>query len=194
MSSAFSPGFGPKEGKLGTVTGSGTALPIWWAVPRVLAGTSMPLIHQERRERPASAPDAYSDDLQFLYRAGVRAIVCLLDLPSLAQIYSSAGFAVHMMPVTDGGSPTHEQFTAFVRFVDHQRSVGRPVVVHCVAGRGRTGTVIAGYLIAQGYTLDAALAHVRSLQPLAVETPQQLHFLRNIFSNDWPQPPTDAPW
>ena len=123
----------------------------------------MPLIHPERRERPASAPDAYSDDLKFLYGAGVRAIVCLLDFPSLAQIYSGAGFAVHMMPVTDGGSPTHEQFTDFVHFVEHQRSVGQPVVVHCVAGRGRTGTVIAGYLIAHGYTLDAVLAHVRSL-------------------------------
>jgi hypothetical protein len=167
---------------IGSVAGTRSALPIWWAIPEVLAGTSMPLLHQERRERPASAPDAYSDDLQFLYGAGVRAIVCLLDFPRLAQIYSNAGFAVHMMPVADGGSPTHEQFTAFVRFVDHQRWVRHPVVVHCVAGRGRTGTVIAGYLIAQGGTLDAALAHVRSLQPLAVETPQQLHFLRNIFS------------
>jgi protein tyrosine phosphatase (PTP) superfamily phosphohydrolase (DUF442 family) len=190
MSSAFSPEFGPKEVKPSTVAGSGTALPIWWAIPGVLAGASMPLLHQERREHLTSAPDAYSDDLQFLYRAGVRAIVCLLDFPSLAQIYSGAGFAVHVMPVTEGGSPTHEQFAAFVRFVDHQRSVGHPVVVHCVAGRGRTGTVIAGYHIAQGCTLDAALAHVRSLQPLAVETPQQLNFLRKIFSNDWPQPPT----
>src|SRR5438445_198291 len=87
------------------------SLPRRGAMPRVLAGSSMPLIHPERRERPASAPDAYSDDLKFLYGAGVRAIVCLLDFPSLAQIYSGAGFAVHMMPVTDGGSPTHEQFT-----------------------------------------------------------------------------------
>jgi len=140
----------------------------------------MPLLHPGRREQSASAPNAYSDDLQFLYRAGVRAIVCLLDFPSLAQIYSGAGFAVHSMLVADGGSPTLEQFTAFVGFVDYQRSIGHPVVVHCVAGRGRTGTVIAGYLIAQGYTFDVALAHVRSLQPLAVETPQQLHFLRNI--------------
>jgi protein-tyrosine phosphatase len=182
MPSAFSPKFGPKEVELGTVASSRTALPIWWAVPGVLGGTSMPLLHQERREHPASAFDAYLDDLQSLYCAGVRAIVCLLDLPSLAQTYSSAGFAVHLMPIADGGSPTHEQFTAFVRFVDHQRSVGHPVVVHCVAGRRRTGTVIAGYLIAQGYMLEAALAHVRFLQPLAVETPQQLHFLRNIFS------------
>jgi len=123
----------------------------------------MPLLSQERREHLASAPDAYSDDLQSLYRAGVRAIVCLLDFPNLAQIYSSAGFAVHIMPVRDGASPTREQFTDFVHFVEHQRSVGQPVVVHCVAGRGRTGTVIAGYLIAHGYTLDAVLAHVRSL-------------------------------
>lgn len=142
----------------------------------------MPLIHSERREKPESTLDAYPDDLPLLYRAGIRAIVCLLDFPHLAHIYSNAGFAVHMMPIADGGSPTREQFTSFLQFVEHQRSVGHPVVVHCVAGRGRTGTVLAGYLIAHGYTVEAALAHVRSQQREAVETPHQLNFLREVFS------------
>lgn len=163
---------------------SATALPLWWAVPDVLAGMSMPLLHPGRRENLESTIDAYSDDLSLLYSAGIRAIVCLLDFPHLAHIYSSAGFAVHIMPVPDGGCPTQEQFTSFLHFIDHQRSVGHPVAVHCVAGRGRTGTLIAGYLIANGYTLDSALARVRSLQSLAVETSQQLNFLREL-ANRW---------
>jgi hypothetical protein len=80
-------------------------LRLWWAIPGVLAGTSMPLLHRERHDYRKSALDAYRDDLPLLYRAGIRAIVCLLDFPSLAQIYSSAGFAVHMMPVADGDVP-----------------------------------------------------------------------------------------
>jgi len=81
-------------------------LRLWWAVPGVLAGTSIPLLHPERHDYPESALDAYRDDLPLLHRAGIRAILCLLDFPSLAQIYSSAGFAVHMMPVADGDVPT----------------------------------------------------------------------------------------
>jgi hypothetical protein len=88
-------------------------LPLWWAVPDVLAGMSMPLLHPERRENPESAIDACSDDLSLLYRASIRAIVCLLDFPHLPHIYSSAGFVVHMMPIADGGFPTKEQFTSF---------------------------------------------------------------------------------
>jgi Polymorphic toxin system, DSP-PTPase phosphatase len=157
-----------------------TPLPLWWVIPGVLGGTSMPLVHWVRHKCPGSPLDAYRDDLLLLHRAGIRAIVCLLDFPSLEHIYSSAGFAVHMMPVADGGAPTYEQFTDFLRFVEHQRSVGHAVVVHCVAGRGRTGTVVAGYLIARGYTVEAALARVRSLQPQAIETPQQMNFLRDL--------------
>jgi protein-tyrosine phosphatase len=104
----------------------------------------------------------------------------LLDFPNLANIYSSAGFAVHMMPVADGGVPTPEQFRGFMRFVECQRSVGHSVVVHCVGGRGRTGTVLAGYLISHGYTFDAALARVRSRQPRVVETPKQMNFLHDL--------------
>jgi atypical dual specificity phosphatase len=140
--------------------------PLWWAVPNVLAGTSMPL----------------AEDLLLLHRAGIRGIVCLLELPHLAEVYSSAGFAVHMLPLSDGSAPTPEQFRAFLQFMEHQRRVDHPVIVHCLAGRGRTGTVVAAYLIAHGYTVDGALAHIRSLQPLAVETPQQLKFLHDVSS------------
>jgi atypical dual specificity phosphatase len=172
---------------IGGSPGSTMALPLWWTVPDVLAGTSMPLLHPGRREKPESALDAYPDDLPLRYRAGTRAIVCLLDFPHLGHIYSSAGFAVHMIPVADGGCPTREQFASFLQFVDHQRSVGHPVAVHCTAGRGRTGTVIAGYLITKGYTLDAALAHVRARQHGAVETPQ-LNFLGDLANRYSPAP------
>jgi atypical dual specificity phosphatase len=40
-------------------------------------------------------------------------------------------------------------------------------------GYGRTGTVLAAYLIAEGATARQALAEVRRVRPGAVETPQQ---------------------
>jgi len=42
-----------------------------------------------------------------------------------------------------------EQASRFVQFVTEQRAAQRPVAVHCEAGLGRTGTMLAVYLIFQ---------------------------------------------
>jgi atypical dual specificity phosphatase len=47
------------------------------------------------------------------------------------------------------------------------------VAVHCAAGLGRTGTVLAAYLVARGEEPRAALARVRDLRPGSVETADQ---------------------
>jgi len=140
----------------------------------------MPLLHPNRHGHPISGHAEYEDDLQFIYQAGIRAIVSLVDYPSLPEIYRAAGFDVRSMPVRDGTAPSLEQFASFVAFVDEQRALDRPVAVHCLAGRGRTGTVIAGYLIARCATAEAALAHVRRLVPQAIETRVQLQFLSEV--------------
>ena len=145
---------------------------LWWAIPGVLAGMPMPFIHPDRRLAGGDALSAFEDELAALHAAGVRAVVSLLNIPSDAPVYESAGFAFLCLPVADGGAPTLEQADEFVRFVTGQRAAQRPVAVHCEAGLGRTGTLLATYLIAQGDSAAAAIKRVR-----AVETLQQIHFL-----------------
>ncbi len=158
------------------------ALDLWWAVPGVLAGMSMPFIHPERHDTPGAARDDFPDELPALWRAGVRGIVCLLNMPGAAGTYAAAGFAFHLLPLPDGAAPTAEQFQEFLSFVAAQRALGNPVAVHCEAGIGRTGTLIAGYLIASGFTPDTAVAHVRALRRGAVETAPQLQFLHDTYA------------
>src|SRR5436190_2441695 len=102
----------------------------------------MPFVHPERRLNSGGTLTEYDDELPELYSSGVRAVVSLLNIPTDAAVYGSAGFAFLCLPVPDGGAPTLEQAIAFVRFVDEQRSIQRPVAVHCEAGLGRTGTMM----------------------------------------------------
>jgi atypical dual specificity phosphatase len=150
---------------------------LWWLIPGVLAGMPMPFIHPDRRMAGGAALTAFEDELPALHAAGVRAIGSLLNIPTDASIYGPAGFSFLCLPVPDGGPPTFEQAEEFIRFVTDQRTRQRPVAVHCEAGIGRTGTLLATYLIAQGETSLAAIARVRAVEKAAIETSNQVHFL-----------------
>ncbi len=140
----------------------------------------MPFVHPDRRMNQGGELAAYDDELPVLYQAGIRAVVSLLNIPSDARVYESAGFAFHCSPVPDGGVPTKDQAREFVRFVDRQLLEHRPVAVHCEAGLGRTGTMLAVYLISKGQTVESAIERVRAAEKSAIESPQQIQFLRHL--------------
>jgi len=158
----------------------GASLDLWWAVPGMLAGMPMPLIHPDRRKRFGGALEAFADDLPLLAHAGIGAVVCLLNIPGDAAVYSSAGFGYYLMPIPDGAAPSVQQFIGFLQFVREQRALGRIIAVHCAAGLGRTGTVLAGYLIATGLGVEAAISHIRAARPGAIETSEQVRFLYDL--------------
>ena len=53
----------------------------------------------------------------------------------------------------------------------HERKMG--LAVHCAAGLGRTGVVLACYFIDKGLTAANAIARVRRLRPGSIETEEQ---------------------
>ena len=153
---------------------------LWWVIPGALAGMPMPFVHPERRLNLGGPLTAYEDELPVLYAAGVRAVVSLLNIPSDAPVYETAGLAFHCLPVPDGGTPTKGQALEFVRFVDQQLLERRPVAVHCEAGLGQTGTMLAAYLISKGDSAELAIRRVRAVERSAVETARQIQFLEQF--------------
>jgi atypical dual specificity phosphatase len=150
---------------------------LWWAIDGVLAGMGIPYVDQERRFNPGSPLEAYPDELPALHRQGIRAVVCLLNIPSDREVFEAAGFEFRCLPVKDGQAPTMEQANEFVDFVDSCRLRNLPVAVFCEAGIGRTGTMLAAYLIHLGMSATDAIARVRSKEPSAIETMNQIRFL-----------------
>lgn len=140
----------------------------------------MPYIHPERRLHGGGALRAYDDDLPSLYDSGIRAVVSLLNLPADQKLYEDAGFSYLCLPIPDGFPPNLEQTRRFVRFLNEQQQQSQAVAVHCAAGRGRTGTLLATYLISQGVHWLEAVARVRSAQPGAIETSSQMRFLEDF--------------
>jgi atypical dual specificity phosphatase len=77
------------------------------------------------------------------------------------------------MPIVDFTAPTLGQVEQAVATIDRFRAAGRPVAVHCAGGLGRTGTILACYLVSQGNTAAEAIATIRTLRPGSIETPEQ---------------------
>ena len=113
------------------------------------------------------------EDLEWLRRHGIEVVISLTEDPLRRDWVNDSGILAVHEPIDDMEAPTQEQLdhcvSAIVRA--HEKSMG--VAVHCGAGLGRTGVVIAAYLVHQGQTVRDAVAHVRRLRPGSIETEEQ---------------------
>ena len=107
--------------------------------------------------------------LDWLERQGISVLVNLTD-----DEYRDDRFRVHGIPVPDGAAPGDEQIRRFCGLVERELEARRAVYVHCIAGCGRTGTMMACYLVYRD-RLDPmeAMRQVRGVRPCSVETAAQ---------------------
>lgn len=84
------------------------------------------------------------------------------------------GISYLHLPTIDMRAPSNENIDAAIKFIQEHVREGKPVMVHCAAGLGRAGTILACYL-AKHYdkTGIQAMTELRRIRPGSVQSKEQ---------------------
>ena len=115
-------------------------------------------------------------ELEGLTREGVKAIVSLTGTPLYPEPVNRLGFEYLHSHIS--GTPSPIQLREIIQFVEEQNVQSKPVVVHCAEGKGRTGTVLAAYLVYKGVSADDAINKVREKRPGSIQNLDQENAIR----------------
>jgi atypical dual specificity phosphatase len=76
--------------------------------------------------------------------------------------------------INDHMAPSVEQIDKIISFIHDEISKKRPVTVHCAAGQGRTGTILASYILKHlSFNAEESIAKIRKLRPPSIEDSQE---------------------
>lgn len=136
-----------------------------------------------RKDYSRSLPD----DLQALKEQGVTHVLSLLTIDEL-ELYGSEtlltdlveeGFTGYFFPIVDQAITSFKEMDALVVWLHSNLSAGANIMVHCVGGLGRSGLVVACYLITKGMDATSAIREVRRVRTeRAIESKIQEDFVK----------------
>ena len=138
-----------------------------WIVPGKLAGCPAP---------GNSAPIDY--DLNLLVRAGITHLVTLTEKDIDQGALSRHILTNTHLPIFDREAPSIGQTHMLLVRMQKLIEAGEVLAIHCKAGLGRTGTILASWLIREGgLTAAVSMARLRKIEPGYIQSSKQEDFL-----------------
>lgn len=133
----------------------------------------------EKGRLAASGYPASRQQLVWVRNAGIDSVLTLTEKPLPVEWFSGLGLNVMHVPMKDHAPPSVQSLEAAVARVEGELEAGRTVLVHCLAGVGRTMCVISAYLMkSRSMTVAQALEFVRRIKPGSVEPSQEDSLLK----------------
>jgi atypical dual specificity phosphatase len=128
-----------------------------WLIDDKLAGSGMPTSVSE---------------IDWILKQGVRSIVTMTE-DSLPESWVENVKYLHV-PTEDFSAPDMQQIDEAVEFIQTRIVNNEPVMVHCAAGIGRTGTILACYLVKyEKVSAKDAIQKVRKERPGSIQSESQ---------------------
>jgi atypical dual specificity phosphatase len=131
-------------------------------------------------------PQRHSQLRSLFNDCGIRAILTLTEGDLSSHLRDRSDYILEQLeifhiPIQDFTAPTMADLKRAVRWIYRMMREDKPVLVHCGAGLGRTGTILTAFFMSYyNLTTDDALARIRELRPGSVETSDQEDRLREF--------------
>ena len=139
----------------GTVTGRPDKFS--WLIENKLAGSGIP---------------TSIDEVEWAIKQGVKSIVTIREEPLDESWIKDVNY-LHILS-NDMGVPEFDDLVYAVDFIHRRITSNEPVMVHCLAGMGRTGVILACYLIKyQKMSASEATEKVREERPGSIQSYSQ---------------------
>jgi len=130
-----------------------------WVIEGKLAGCGLPVT---------------GDEFKWLADQGIKSVVTVREVALPSDWFDGSDIDYLHLQVEDFGAPTIEELVQAIDFIDQQITNGRPMKVHCAAGKGRTGALLAAHIVKKlNLTADQAIEKLRGMRPGSVQSVSQ---------------------
>lgn len=128
----------------------------------------------EKGKVAGSGYPASRAQVEWLVKSGIRSILTLTEDPLPGEWTGGLDVVAAHVAMKDHENPSVGSMNKAVDLILEQVGKGRPVLVHCLAGEGRTGCVLSAYLIrSRNLGAEEAMAELRRVKPAFVEWSQE---------------------
>jgi predicted ATP-grasp superfamily ATP-dependent carboligase/protein-tyrosine phosphatase len=129
-----------------------------WVVPGRLAASGRPKLQNE---------------VIWLKKNKINSILSLTEMRISSRLVSQLNASYFHVPMFDHEPPDTQSILRACDIIDEELNKGHVVLVHCEGGIGRSGTVLACWLIRQkGIEAETAISMIRKLRPGSIEESQ----------------------